>query len=285
MKKLFCVIVIGLFVQGVEAADVTVEACVSVEITSQPTPDLFSGFSEQCINMSETAIAEADQLFDSHSDEKRFSFAWGGCNVTGMSQDITIEIKWRYSIITNAQDGERATAVVTFRQVPEPYTTGSGSFSTIVNDTIVNNICFDGLETMSASVEVAAGLDEFVLSNDFGINGLFADPNNDFNGFDFNVHEFGLTVFYYGHTASGERLWLISQLYTEDLSFAEPVQLNMFEVGTGVFGQSSAGETLWGTLDFTLNDCESVDATLNGTDGTAMFALVRIAGSHGRGCQ
>ena len=123
------------------------------------------------------------------------------------------------------------------------------------------------------------------LSNDSGLSGLFVDPASAGNGFDFNVHEAGLTVFYYGHTSSGERLWLISQLYDGDLDYGVPYELNMFEVIDGLFGQSAQGETLWGTLILTLTDCNAGSAVLTGLDGNAEFNLSRLVSQLGGGCQ
>ena len=123
------------------------------------------------------------------------------------------------------------------------------------------------------------------LSNDFGMNGLFVDLDSAGNGFDFNVHELGFTVFYYGHTSSGERLWLISQLYMEDIEYDALYALDMFEVTTGSFGNAAEGETAWGTLDITLLDCDSVSANLTGNDGSAEFDLTRLAGQQGSACQ
>ena len=196
-----------------------------------------------------------------------------------------MEHNFRYSIIKTAHDGERANAWVTFSLAPTPYTEGSGSFTMISGGTIESDTCLDGLAALSASASAVTGLDTSSLSNDFGVNGLFVDPANDQNGFDFNVHEAGLTIFYYGHTTSEERLWLTSQLYTGDLEFDVPYELSMFEVLSGSFGQSAQSETLWGTLTFTLDNCDTGNAVLSGFDGNAEFNLLRLAGQHGSKCQ
>jgi hypothetical protein len=124
-----------------------------------------------------------------------------------------------------------------------------------------------------------------LLTNDYGVNGLFVDEVPASDGFDFNVHDAGLTIFYYGHTATGERLWLSSQLLATDLEYDTPYELDMFEVLDGIFGLSPPGGTVWGTLTFTLIDCNTIIATLTGFDGTVEFNLIRLAGSHGSSCQ
>ena len=146
----------------------------------------------------------------------------------------------------------------------------------VVGESDTSNNCSGGVQITVADIPA--------LDNDFGMNGLFIDTTSDGNGFNFVVHEFGLTIFYYGHTASGERLWLISQLFAEDLEFNMPYVLNMFELVNGVFGQSSTGETLWGTFGFTLTNCDSGNGTLTGVDGSAGFGFVRFAGQHGSAC-
>ena len=70
------------------------------------------------------------------------------------------------------------------------------------------------------------------LLNDLGMNGLFYDPNNPGHGFNFLVHSGGFTVYYYGHTAGGERLWLMSETLDADLEFEAPYELEMYEAVT-----------------------------------------------------
>ena len=124
-----------------------------------------------------------------------------------------------------------------------------------------------------------------VLSRDVGVNGQFYDADNPGHGFDFNVHEFGFTVFYYGHTASGERLWLVSDLLTGDLQFGVPYELEMFEVINGELGLPVTPETRWGTIIITLADCESGHASFNGLDGQLEMDFVRMTHLPGIDCQ
>jgi len=124
-----------------------------------------------------------------------------------------------------------------------------------------------------------------VLSRDVGLNGQFYDPDNPGHGFDFNVHELGFTIYYYGHTSTGERLWLVSELFTGDLQFGVPYQLEMFEVVEGVFGQPVPPETSWGTITINMADCDSGHASFNGFDGNLEMDLVRIIGLPGLDCQ
>ena len=144
---------------------------------------------------------------------------------------------------------------------------------------------FDDLRVGLQFEDVTYDMQIPVLSRDIGMNGQFYDVNNPGHGFDFNVHELGFTVFYYGHTTTGERLWLDSELFTEDLKFGVPYELEMFEVTNGVFGNPVVPVTSWGTITITLVDCNSGHATFNGLDGILEMDLVRLTRLPGIDCQ
>jgi hypothetical protein len=116
-------------------------------------------------------------------------------------------------------------------------------------------------------------------------NALFFDSNNSGHGFDFNVLQGGLVVYYYGHTVSGERLWLISESYAEDLQYGVPFELDMYEIVEGVFGLPGSAVTVWGTINFTLHDCASGHAAFSGIDGDLEMDFVRLASLQGIGCE
>ena len=122
------------------------------------------------------------------------------------------------------------------------------------------------------------------LQNQMALNGLFYDPENSGHGFDFNVHETGLTVYYYGHTSSGERLWLISDLHVEAIEFNVSFELEMFEIVTGVFGSPVEPATPWGAITITMTDCDSGRASFSGIDGNIEMNLVRLVGLAGMDC-
>ncbi len=122
------------------------------------------------------------------------------------------------------------------------------------------------------------------LQNQVALNGLFYDPANSGHGFDINVHESGVTVFYYGHTSGGERLWLISDLHTADFEFDVPYQLEMYEVTDGIFGRPVEPATFWGTITINLTDCDSGYASFSGIDGHIEMDLERLAGQAGMDC-
>jgi hypothetical protein len=142
--------------------------------------------------------------------------------------------------------------------------------------------CFaadDVLKTSVVSIEFEAP------TADFANNALFYDPTNSGHGFDFNVLQGGIVIYYYGHTVSGERLWLISEIYDEDLQYGVPFELDMYEIAEGVFGLPDSDATVWGTITFTLDDCGSGQATFSGIDGDLEMNLERLAGLPDSGCQ
>ena len=98
------------------------------------------------------------------------------------------------------------------------------------------------------------------------------------------MHETGLTILYYGHTPSGERLWLISDTNTGDLEFGIPLQLNLFEVIDGDFGRPWPPETWWGGATILPFDCDTGLASLAGRDGGFAMEYVRLTGIPGTTC-
>ena len=122
------------------------------------------------------------------------------------------------------------------------------------------------------------------LTNDLGVNGLFYDPNNSGHGFNFVAHALGLTVYYYGHTETGERLWLFSETFEGDLEFNVPFELEMFEVVSGVFGQPQLPATIWGAITISLADCDTGHVSFSGLDGTLEMDLIRLTAMPGISC-
>ena len=103
----------------------------------------------------------------------------------------------------------------------------------------------------------------FPIPNPATMSGLVYDPDNSGHGFDINVLDEGLVIYYYGHTSERERLWLISGLHTEAVLFNSPIELNMYEITDGSFGVPNPPSTEWGTLTLELIDCDSGTALLS----------------------
>jgi hypothetical protein len=122
------------------------------------------------------------------------------------------------------------------------------------------------------------------LTNHAGLNGLFYDPAKPGHGFNFAVHNLGLTVYYFGHTANGERVWLVSKNHTGDIEFNTPIELRMYEVITGTYGHPQLPATSWGSATIELADCDTGHAALDGVDGALEIDFIRLSAMPGIGC-
>mgnify|MGYP001815903692 CR=1 FL=1 len=119
------------------------------------------------------------------------------------------------------------------------------------------------------------------MTNDMGISGLFFDPNNSGHGFDINKHEQALVIYYYGHSAGGQRLWLISENYYGDIEFNTEIKLGLIEIAEGTFGNPVFNPSDWGELTIEFADCDTGHATLDGIDGKISFDFIRLTGLEG----
>ena len=157
MKKLVTLIALTLLSFNVQSADVSVNACVSATVISQSHPGVINGFEKQCINLSGSAIAPNPNESAYYSESDVLQLAWGGCNTTGVDFTFTIEFEWQYDITTVAAADESASGWVKYSLAPQPYRSGSGSFSKVFNDTIVDQLCVDGLVEMEVSAHARSG--------------------------------------------------------------------------------------------------------------------------------
>lgn len=163
----------------------------------------------------------------------------------------------------------------------------AGDLSGVVSLSAEGNRLAIGASFNDGNGEDSGHVRVFSLSarpNQVALNGLFYDSANPGHGFDINVHESGVTVFYYGHTSTGERLWLISDLYTAEFEFNVPYQLEMYEVADGIFGSPVQPSSYWGLITITLTDCDSGHASISGLDGSIEMNLERLVGLAGMDC-
>ena len=99
------------------------------------------------------------------------------------------------------------------------------------------------------------------------------------------MHELGLAVYYFGHTVSGERLWLVSENFEHDLDFNTLIELEMFEVISGTFGHPQLPETTWGTIIIELADCHTGHASFDGLADVLEMDFIRLTTMPGVSCQ
>ncbi|MFK7957630.1 MAG: M64 family metallopeptidase [Lysobacterales bacterium] len=118
-----------------------------------------------------------------------------------------------------------------------------------------------------------------IQAEGFSASGLWFDPAKEGEGF--NVIEAGgtITVFYFGYRADGSRLWLVSNSVSGPVPGNEPLALEMMIGGEGRFQTPASPDSLqrWGTLQITLDSCDTGTFTLNGEDGEKVSAVVRLA--------
>lgn len=285
MKDILATLILLLTCNSLAAATITVEACAEFDVIQASAPDVINSVPETCINIDVDADPELSDGTISRSDFRNRGFAYGGCNTSGADVTYTAERRIRYSITEQSfPPDERTRAKVTFSWLQDTFTSGEGSISQTIDSAISDGVCVDAFGNFSAFAEASTGLVPGLLTNETGINGLFYDPDNPGHGLNFIRSSAGLTAYYYGHTAEGERLWLVSNLHTDRLFYGLPFGLEMFEVTDGAFGTPVLPETTWGTMTILLQDCDSGSASLNGADGQLQFNFERLAGLEHEDC-
>jgi hypothetical protein len=96
------------------------------------------------------------------------------------------------------------------------------------------------------------------------LSGLWFDPALEGEGYNLITTTNGLILYYYGYDNLGERIWLISDLFTEDLSFNQAIMLTLFEANGGTFAMplpSSEALSEWGTIKLTFISSPYLDLT------------------------
>lgn len=283
--KQFNTLLVTLFASfSVFAAEVSIEACVSTVFTEKSTNTDVAGFASTCYTLGGAAVLDANINFKSASDAENRDFMVGLCNLSGSTQQYTASHELKYTINKTADMFERVDVKVKYGPIEGTATEGEGTLTAAYDFEEDNGLCADYVFELSSSYKVFAGISPGRLTSQQDVNGLFYDPAKPGHGFDFNLHELGLTVYYYGHTSSGERLWLISELHTDEIRFWDPIKLDMYEITEGTFG-TPGSETVWGTVTISLEDCNSGYVTFNGTDGQMNMNIVRLVGLPESACQ
>lgn len=116
-----------------------------------------------------------------------------------------------------------------------------------------------------------------LVSNPAGLTGLFFDEATPGQGFNIIYGNAGITVFFYGHTAGGQRLWLISDTVSLSPRYSQAITLQMSEITAGQFGNPNPNSLMgWGTLRLTFLSCDQAQARLDGSDGNLQLSLTRL---------
>ncbi len=83
------------------------------------------------------------------------------------------------------------------------------------------------------------------------------------------------------------RLWLVSDLISEELEAGKDVVVDVFVATQGVFSTpvpSNEALVKWGTATITLVDCDHITIVITGSDGSKTSNAVRLAGIIGFSC-
>jgi hypothetical protein len=113
------------------------------------------------------------------------------------------------------------------------------------------------------------------------VTGFWYDPTYSGSGFNFQMSPLGLLVTYYGWDATGNRLWLTSEIGPSSLIPNTPIALKMTYTTGGTFTDPQHNSAPWGTLTLNFASCQAAKATLSGNDGTIAMNLVILVGVPG----
>lgn len=112
-------------------------------------------------------------------------------------------------------------------------------------------------------------------------SGPWFDPNSDGEGYLVFNTPAGWLIYYFGYSADGDRLWLVSNLVTIDsLAFGQDYEFTMLVGMPGTFTMPTPSDQLqtWGTLKVNLADCVSGVFMLDGADGMKTSNVTKIVG-------
>ena len=130
--------------------------------------------------------------------------------------------------------------------------------------------------SFTAKISTGGGVTTGQLSP-AAISGLWYDPASNGTGFNFIAAENGFFATYYGRSASGQPLWLIStEVPAGALKTGTQYTTVLGATTAGTFSQPAFQVETWGKLDITFSSCTRATATLSGKDGTQRLNLQRL---------
>lgn len=122
------------------------------------------------------------------------------------------------------------------------------------------------------------------------VSGTWFEPATSGQGFNLQLTPVGLIGYFYGYSApgngesTGKPLWLISQLFQDEVELGSTYQLTMYGAQEGRFTQPNPQLTEWGSLNLTFDSCKSGTAVLSGSDGETSMAVQILAPIAGLAC-
>jgi len=127
------------------------------------------------------------------------------------------------------------------------------------------------------SLVVSTGEGQAEVPEPAGLAGLWFDPAFDGEGYSVLVTSSGIFLYYYGHDATGKRLWLISDSIAGPISFGQSIEFTMHQ-GSGTFADPSPDLDEWGTMVLIFDSCTAGRAQMTGNDGTKKVDITKLTG-------
>lgn len=190
----------------------------------------------------------------------------------GFGEDIHIPVY-------KAVEGE-FTSPVSSRDALVKYGLLSMSFGSLRSATFTIN-GFDGNKISRSSFLADTG------ANAAAYSGLWYDQSKDGEGFNVISGQSGTVIFYYGSSKDGERLWLISDLLSNDIEDGAPVTGTIYQATGGDFlhpRPSAQALKEWGSIEVRFDDCNDGRFILSGSDGNKTSDVIKLAGVGGAVC-
>lgn len=125
-----------------------------------------------------------------------------------------------------------------------------------------------------------------VASGDW--SGPWFDPTLDGEGYLIFNTPIGWLIYFFGYSADGNRLWLVSNLIPiDEVVLGQEYEFSMLVGTPGSFTMPTPSDQLiaWGILKIVLNDCVSGVFTLDGADGLKVANVIKVSGVNGTSCQ
>jgi len=120
-----------------------------------------------------------------------------------------------------------------------------------------------------------------VTGSPFDFSGPWFDPARDGEGYLVFQTTAGWLIYYFGYTADGKTLWLISEVIKlKELLPGVPFELTMRASSPGTFDEPTPGSELpvYGTLSVSFNSCTTGNFVLDGPDGKKTSSVIKLIG-------
>ncbi|MEM9301711.1 MAG: hypothetical protein AAGE01_06350 [Pseudomonadota bacterium] len=115
------------------------------------------------------------------------------------------------------------------------------------------------------------------------LTGIWFDPAAPGDGFTVTQGGSGTVVYFFGYDASGQRLWLVTDVIQSEIFAQTTLSVPAYLGETGIFAMPGDAVAPWGSLTIRPRNCDSVRFELEGLDGSKTFEGIRLADG-GRPC-